>query len=86
MAVRGTTKYHSNKQEKRVADELGGKTVIGSGSLWGAKGDVRTEDYLIECKTTKKTSYPLSADTWLKIEREATRDGLRIPVDRKSVV
>lgn len=80
MAVRGTTKFNSNKQEKRVAEELGGNTVIGSGSLWGAKGDVRTEDYLIECKTTEKKTYSLSTSTWFKIQKEAVNDGLRIPV------
>ncbi len=80
MATRGTTKFNSNKQEKRVAKEVGGKTVIASGSLWGSKGDVRADDYLIECKTTEKPYYVLSFDTWLKIEREAIKDGLRLPV------
>ena len=53
MARKGTTKYKSNKQEKDVAKILGGKTVMASGSLWQAKGDVRTSKYLVECKTRK---------------------------------
>ena len=80
MAKKGTTKYHSTKQENKVAKEMNAKPVIGSGSLWGSKGDVRAEDYLIECKTTSKSFYSLRADTWNKIEREAVKDGLRIPV------
>ena len=74
------TKYMSDKQEKRVAKEIGGKVVIASGSLWFASSDVRHDDCLIECKTTSKSFYSLSLVTWNKIEREAVKDGLRIPV------
>lgn len=80
MARVGTTKYESNKQEKRVAGELNARTVIASGSLWGSKGDVRSENYLVECKTTAKDFYTLDLNTWNKIEKEAIKDGLRIPV------
>lgn len=80
MAVRGTTKFESNKQEKRVAEQLGGKTVIASGSLWGSKGDVRTDCFLIECKTTKRHRYSLSSYVWDKIEKEAIKDGIRLPI------
>ena len=80
MAVRGTTKFKSNKQEQRVAKELGGKTVIASGSLWGSKGDVRHDQFLVECKTTEKSFYALTYEVWKKIQTEALRDGLRLPV------
>lgn len=80
MARKGTTKYMSNLQEKRVANEINGKVVIGSGSIWSMKGDCRNEDYLIECKTTKKDYYVLNVKTWLKIEEEAIKDSLRTPV------
>lgn len=80
MAKKGTTKYKSNLQEKRVAKELGGRRVIASGSLWFASSDVRHDNLLVECKTTDKDYYSLSLATWEKIEKEAVRDGLRIPV------
>ncbi len=74
------TKINSKKQEKRVAKELGGKTVVASGALWGAKGDVRLDKFLIECKTTEKSEYVLDVRTWQKIATEALRDGMRTPL------
>ena len=80
MAKQGTTKYKSNLQEKRVAKELGGKQVIASGSLWFASSDVRHDEFLVECKTTEKSFYSLTMKVWEKIEKEAIKDGLRIPL------
>ena len=80
MARKGTTKYKSNKQEKDVAKILGGKTVMASGSLWQAKGDVRTSKYLVECKTTDKDFYKLEQKILAKIAKEAIKDGLRSPL------
>lgn len=70
----------SIKQEKEVASSINGKTVVASGALWGSKGDVRSEEYLIECKTTQKSYYMLNKQTWSKIQKEALKDGMRIPV------
>lgn len=75
-----TKKRRSQKQERRVAKDFNADTVVASGAKWGAKGDVRNEEYLIECKTTEKDFYRLNAKTWEKIEREAIRDHLRIPL------
>lgn len=80
MAKEGTTKYKSNKQEKRVAKDLEGKEVIGSGCLWGAKGDVKTDHFLIECKTTKNSYYSLKLKTWEKIRKEALKESNKIPI------
>lgn len=80
MARKGTTKHLSEKQEKSVAESMGGKTVIASGALWGCKGDVRTSKYLIECKTTEKDSYKLEQKILAKIAREAIKDSLRTPL------
>lgn len=80
MARKGTTKYESNKQEKEVAKQFGGKVVIASGSLWFADSDVRTDNLLIECKTTGKDYYSVTSKVWDKIYDEATRDGLRLPL------
>ena len=73
-------KKKSQKQEKSVAKDLNAKTVIASGALWGSKGDVRHDQFLVECKTTDKPFYSLTMKVWEKIEKEAVKDGLRIPV------
>lgn len=49
-----STKYFSNKQEKRVSKAVNGKTVIGSGATPFMKGDVTSDDILYECKTNIK--------------------------------
>ena len=80
MAKKGTTKYKSNLQEKSVAKQFGGKQVIASGALWFASSDVRNDKFLIECKTTEKDYYSLTSKVWEKIEQEAIKDHLRIPL------
>lgn len=70
----------SQRQEKRVAKEIGGKVTPASGALWGSKGDARASEFLVECKTTLTDKYILKAKTWLKIKEEALKDGLRTPV------
>ena len=75
-----TVKKKSQKQEKRVAKELKARVTPASGALWGAKGDVRNESYLVECKTTDKEGYSLNIATWRKIYLEALHDGMREPV------
>ena len=70
----------SQKQEKRTAKEFGGSTQIASGALYFAKGDVRTDDFLIENKFTDNDFFILKHSIWDKIRDEATRDGLRTPV------
>lgn len=45
------TRYYSNAQEKKVAKAVGGKKVANSGATNFNKGDVTTDDWLIECKT-----------------------------------
>lgn len=73
-------KKKSQLQEKSVAKDLNARTVVASGALWGSKGDVRHDNLLVECKTTNKPYYSLTYSVWEKIEKEAIRDGLRIPV------
>lgn len=80
MAKKGTTKYKSNKQEKEVAKLFDGKQVIASGSLWFADSDVRNDKFLIECKTTEKDFYSITTKVWEKIEEEALKDRMRIPL------
>jgi hypothetical protein len=54
-----TNKERSTLQEGRVAADLGGKIRPGSGSVWGYRRDVVTPTLLIECKTTRRPSFPI---------------------------
>ena len=75
-----TVKKRSQLQEKDVAKNLNAKTVVASGAMWNAKGDVRSGKFLIECKTTEKEYYSVSSKVWEKIEEEATKDHGRTPL------
>lgn len=68
----GDTPTH---QENRVATKLGGKRQRGSGSSDYAKGDVKTERFLIECKQTEKKSLSVKGEWLSKITREAMAAG-----------
>ena len=48
------TRKFSSKQEQYIAELLGGKQQSNSGATAYNKGDVITDDWLIECKTTTK--------------------------------
>ena len=75
-----TVKRRSQKQEKSVAKKFNARLTAASGALWGTKGDVRSDKYLIECKTTEKDYYTLTAKVWEKIQEEAIQDHMRIPL------
>lgn len=45
------TRDYSDKQEKRIANYLGGRVQSGSGATSHQKGDVILDDWLLECKT-----------------------------------
>jgi len=76
----GYIKRKSAKQEALTAKEFGGRVTPASGALTGAKGDVRTADFLIENKYTDADSYKMELKTWKKIDNEALRDGMRVPM------
>lgn len=63
----------SVRQEKRIARDVGGRRVAGSGSMPGFKGDVKDPKWLTEAKTTSARSYSLKLSTFRKIELEAIR-------------
>jgi len=69
----------SLKHEKRLEKALGGQRSAGSGAFWSRKGDVRTNDLLIEHKWTGKKSFTLKAEVLEKIIMEAILDS-RTPV------
>ena len=62
-------------QEKKIAVQLGGRRVVGSGnsSALSAKGDVKTQRWLVEAKTTTKPRFSLTLVLWRKISSEAIR-------------
>ena len=63
------------KQEKELAEEIGGRTVKGSG-CGQEKGDVRLPGVArVECKTTRNRSYGVSVDTLRKLEDAAMPSG-----------
>ena len=70
---KSSTRYFSSKQEKAVAKAVGGKKTANSGATLFQKGDVSTDNWLIECKTKTSPSESMSIKReWLeKNEREA---------------
>lgn len=69
----------SRKHENRIAKQIGGKRTAASGAFWSRKGDVRSDDLLVEHKYTGKKQTTIKSDVLKKIWREAILDG-RIPV------
>ena len=67
------TRYYSKKQENKVAKSLGGRRQANSGATAFQKGDVITDEFLIECKTKTKDckSFTVKEDWLLKNEEEA---------------
>ena len=66
---------HARKQEKRVAERLGGRTVPGSGS-GAVKGDVRLTGVLrLENKCTTKDAFRITRSMLEKIENAALQTG-----------
>jgi len=63
-------KQWQNK-EKRDTVTFGSRRTPRSGGLWFAKGDSKSEEYLIENKTTQHESFAISVKLWEKIENEA---------------
>lgn len=67
------TRFYSNRQEKKVAKAVGGKQTANSGATAFQKGDVSTNQFLIECKTKTKdcNSFTIKEEWLLKNEEEA---------------
>lgn len=67
------TRHYSKQQETKVASKLGGRRTLNSGATPYQKGDVLTEQFLLECKTKTSSSASMSIQKeWLeKNEKEA---------------
>lgn len=72
-----TTTERSRKQEDTVADRYRGSRNVMSGAGWKRKADVRTLDWLIECKTTERKSYSLKDVELEQIRKQALQEGRR---------
>lgn len=77
--MRSKGQKESQKHEKRLAKKIDGKRNAASGAFWSRKGDVRSDDLLIEHKWTGKKQTTIKSDVLKKIVREAILDG-RTPV------
>lgn len=66
------TKVFSIKQEQSIADELGWSRVAGSGAAPCAPGDVRSDEWIAECKTHVKPGEDVifMLNHWQKIQEE----------------
>ena len=69
-------KEKSTKFERKLADDLGGRAVPGSGAFMSHKGDVKAKGFLFDSKQTgsEKGIY-LSGTMLSKITREANEEG-----------
>lgn len=67
-----STKWFSDRQELAVSRAVGGRRTVMSGAAKFSKGDVVTQDWLIECKTQvkEKESFSIKRE-WL---RKATEE------------
>lgn len=65
----------SQRQERRIAQEFGGRVNSGSGNGLLNKNDVRTPKFSIEAKFTKARSFTLKLADLLKGEFHALNDG-----------
>jgi len=69
----------SLKHEKRLEKVTGGTRNAASGAFWSRKGDVRTDELLIEHKWTGKKQVTIKSEVLKKITTEAILDS-RKPV------
>lgn len=66
------TRKYSNLQERRIAKKLQGKKQLNSGATMFAKGDVITDNFLVECKTKIKDSKSISIQKeWIEKLRKS---------------
>lgn len=79
-----TNREKSKRSEAAAATNFGGRVQIASGALRIAKGDIRTDRFLIEDKVTDKKSFSLSVRLWEKIRLEAS-NARRTPMMRITV-
>jgi hypothetical protein len=65
----------SQAKEARVASEVGGRQMPGSGSSWRAPGDVKSDEDLLEHKFTDKRRFILTLEDWEQARSDALKSG-----------
>lgn len=75
MRDSGKIKKDANKLEKELASFLGGQRVPASGAIKSMKGDIRTDQFLLDSKNTEKNTIILSSADLVKIYKEAGEAG-----------
>ena len=70
-----SVKQKANATEKQLAKDLGGHRVPNSGSIDGLKGDVSTDDFLIDSKETGSRQLMVTGQMINKITKEAREAG-----------
>lgn len=79
-AQRKRINRRSAAQEKGVETVHGGRRTPGSGSGWRLRGDVRTDRFLFECKSTEnRTQITIKYKDLRQVELRAVPSG-RAPV------
>ena len=70
---KNATRYFSSKQEQQIAKKLNGNCQVNSGETLFNKGDVITDNWLIEAKTTltDKQSFSIKQEWLNKLKQEA---------------
>ena len=68
-------KTTATKYEKKLAKDLGGSPVVGSGAFDCGRGDVKAKGFLFDSKQTSRSCITLSSTILSKISREATEEG-----------
>ena len=82
MKNKDSTRYYSDKQEKRTAKNLNATVQTSSGSSAFLKGDVVSDTCLIECKTSmsEKKSFSIKKEWLDKIEEHCFEMRKRYPI------
>jgi hypothetical protein len=65
----------SQRREKKIAKKMGGKLTANSGARWHSKGDIKTEDSLVEVKSTAGATMAIHKSWLEKIRDEAIKAG-----------
>lgn len=65
----------SVRQERKAAEDLGGRRTPASGATPHIKGDVQARGLKVECKTTSGLSYSLKRRELEKAQMEALTEG-----------
>ena len=65
------TRHNSEKQEKKLSKDFGGRKTANSGATFG-QNDVITPTYEIEAKTTKSRQFILKTDDLAKMNKKCS--------------